>query len=69
MTDKITIEVTIEQLDLITFGLLKAHQYFHEKSDKLFDAKADYKRVSAYLQKADAASDLRYHLGSDKVEV
>jgi len=68
MTTPITIEITKEQLELITFGLLKANQYFHGKADELFDANADYQRVSAYLQKADAASDLRYLLGLEKVE-
>lgn len=68
MTTKITIEITKEQLELITFGLLKANQYFHGKADELFDAKADYQRVSAHLKKADEASYLRYRLGSEKVE-
>ena len=66
MSTKITIEVTKEQLDLITFGLLKASQYFHGKADALHDQKADWTRVSAYLTKFNESDDLRADLGRAK---
>ena len=62
MSDKITIEVTKEQLDLITFGLLKASQYFYGRADALHDEKAEWSRVAAYLTKFNQTDDLQGEL-------
>jgi hypothetical protein len=59
MTDKITIEVSKDDLALITFGLFKASQHYNEQADRAHGMGAEFARIQKLLDVSNAADELR----------